>query len=107
MSPSGPQLDPAPQPFTSHSDVLISLAERANHVDRLVAQGADELLFPTIPDGIALVSVGGYGRRQLFPFPMSTCCFSAVTKSFHARTDLKFRRSCNACGTPACASASP
>jgi [protein-PII] uridylyltransferase len=34
----------------------------------LVSQAAADLLFPTIPDGLAVVSVGGYGRRQLFPF---------------------------------------
>jgi [protein-PII] uridylyltransferase len=68
MSPSGQHLHPAPQPFTATSDVLISLAERANQVDQMVSQAADALLFPTIPDGLALVAVGGYGRRQLFPF---------------------------------------
>jgi [protein-PII] uridylyltransferase len=68
MSSSGPHLDPATPPFTAPSDVLISLAERANQVDRLVAEAAGDLLFPTIPDGLALLAVGGYGRRQLFPF---------------------------------------
>jgi [protein-PII] uridylyltransferase len=68
MPLSGPHLDPGPHPFTASSDVLISLAERANQVDRLVAKAADELLFPTIPEGLALVAVGGYGRRQLFPY---------------------------------------
>src|SRR5580704_3515925 len=68
MSSSGPHLDPAAHPFTATSDVLISLAERANQVDRLVEEAAGGLLFPTIPDGLALVAVGGYGRRQLFPF---------------------------------------
>ena len=68
MSASLPHHDPATQAFAAPSDVLISLAERANQVDRLVAAAGDDLLFPTIPDGLALVAVGGYGRRQLFPF---------------------------------------
>jgi [protein-PII] uridylyltransferase len=68
MQPSGLHPYPAQHSFTPTPDVLISLAERASLVDRLVAQAADELLFPTIPDGLALISVGGYGRRQLFPF---------------------------------------
>lgn len=68
MQPSGPHPYPTTQPFTTTSDVLISLAERANLVDRLVSQAAEELLFPTVPEDLAVVSVGGYGRRQLFPF---------------------------------------
>lgn len=68
MPPSGPHPYPTPHPFTAVSDVLISLAERANLVDHLVSQAAAELLFPTIPEGLAVISVGGYGRRQLFPF---------------------------------------
>jgi len=66
MQPSGHY--PAPHPFTATADVLTSLAERASQVDRLVSQAAAELLFPTISEGLALISVGGYGRRQLFPF---------------------------------------
>jgi [protein-PII] uridylyltransferase len=54
--------------FTATTDAPISLAERANAVDRLVVEAAAELLFPTVPDGLAVLSVGGYGRRQLFPF---------------------------------------
>jgi len=68
MSALLPHHDPAPHAFAAPSDVLISLAERANQVDRLVAEAADSLLFPTIPEGLALAAVGGYGRRQLFPF---------------------------------------
>jgi [protein-PII] uridylyltransferase len=68
MQPSGPHPYPAPHPFTATSDVLISLAERASLVDHLVSQTAAELLFPTVPEGLAVISVGGYGRRQLFPF---------------------------------------
>ncbi|MGA2195020.1 MAG: HD domain-containing protein [Bryobacteraceae bacterium] len=48
-------------------DALISLAERAGRVDRAVTEAAEGLLFPAIPAGLALVAVGGYGRRQLFP----------------------------------------
>jgi [protein-PII] uridylyltransferase len=68
MSASLPHRDPAQRAVAAPSDVLISLAERANQVDRMVVEAADSLLFPTVPDGLALAAVGGYGRRQLFPF---------------------------------------
>jgi [protein-PII] uridylyltransferase len=49
-------------------DALISLAERAGRVDHAVTEAAADLLFPVIPAGLALAAVGGYGRRQLFPY---------------------------------------
>ena len=68
MQSVGPSPYPTPPYLSAASDALISLAGRANRVDHLVEQAGGELLFPTIPEGLALVSVGGYGRRQLFPF---------------------------------------
>lgn len=58
----------SPQPFPVTTDALISLAERANLVDHTVAQAAGETLFPAVPEGIAVLATGGYGRRQIFPF---------------------------------------
>ena len=34
----------------------------------MVLQAASELLFPGIGAGVAVLAVGGYGRRQLFPY---------------------------------------
>jgi [protein-PII] uridylyltransferase len=68
MQSAGQQPYPTPQSFTLPSDALISLAERAAWVDHVVVQAATELLFPAVPEGLALLSCGGYGRRQLFPF---------------------------------------
>jgi [protein-PII] uridylyltransferase len=54
--------------FHATADALISLAERAAWVDHVVGEAAAELLFPAVPDGLAVLAAGGYGRRQLFPF---------------------------------------
>ena len=54
--------------FNATTDALISLAERAGAVDRVVWEAAAELLFPAVPEGLAVLAAGGYGRRQLFPF---------------------------------------
>jgi [protein-PII] uridylyltransferase len=47
-----------------YNDSVISLAERTAQVDRLVIESSAELVATS---GIAVLAVGGYGRRQLFP----------------------------------------
>ncbi len=37
-------------------------------MDHVVTEAASSLLFPAAPVGVAVLSVGGYGRRQLFPY---------------------------------------
>jgi [protein-PII] uridylyltransferase len=52
--------------FRATGDWAKLLAARTAAVDALVAGLAEELLFPAAP-AAALVAVGGYGRRELFP----------------------------------------
>src|SRR5689334_7500750 len=47
------------------SDSVMTLAERSAQVDHLVLRTASGLI--STP-GIAVLAVGGYGRRQLFPY---------------------------------------
>jgi [protein-PII] uridylyltransferase len=49
-------------------DPLLALAERTALVDGLVEKAAGDLLWPALPAGMALLAVGGYGRRELFPY---------------------------------------
>ena len=65
---SGGTLDSIQQAFLATGDAMTALAERTAAVDRLVADTAGELLFPSAPTGLALLAVGGYGRRQMFPY---------------------------------------
>jgi [protein-PII] uridylyltransferase len=59
----------APPVLLDSGDAGTALAERSAHVDRLVSAAAAEILFPAFAtDGPALVAVGGYGRRQMFPY---------------------------------------
>jgi len=44
------------------------LAERTAQTDQLIVESAEKLLFPSAGSGLALLAVGGYGRRQLFPY---------------------------------------
>jgi [protein-PII] uridylyltransferase len=52
------------QEFMATGDALTALAERSAQVDRLVLETAARLL----PASAAVLAVGGYGRRQLFPY---------------------------------------
>jgi len=54
--------------FLATGDASTALAERTAQVDAVVCQAAAEILFSEIPSGAALLAVGGYGRRQLFPY---------------------------------------
>src|SRR5258705_12858941 len=60
---------PVSQVFLATGDATAAIAERSAQVDRAVIQAAAETLFSaTGPDAVALLAVGGYGRRQLFPY---------------------------------------
>jgi len=54
--------------FLATGDAATALAVRTAQVDGLVLEAAAELLLPTAPAGLAVLAVGGYGRRQLFPY---------------------------------------
>ena len=54
---------PPPAPET----VQRTLAARTADVDRQVLQAFEQKLGPRAPSGLALVAVGGYGRKELFP----------------------------------------
>jgi [protein-PII] uridylyltransferase len=45
-----------------------ALEERTSAVDAQVTDAWERLLAPAVPAGAALLAVGGYGRRQLFPY---------------------------------------
>ena len=64
-SPSGIAL--IQQAFLETGDSIRAIAERTGQVDRVVTESAAALLFPATPMGLAVLAVGGYGRRQLFP----------------------------------------
>src|ERR1035437_3985795 len=54
--------------FLASGDALTALAERSAEVDRLVMDAAQRPLFPGVTGSAAVLAVGGYGRRQLFPY---------------------------------------
>ena len=62
--PSDDNLANIQRGFLATGDALTALAERSGHVDRLVLDAAARFL----PPAAAVLAVGGYGRRQLFPY---------------------------------------
>src|SRR5215471_4950074 len=65
-APSG-NLSRIQQEFLATGDATRVLAERTAWVDETVCAGAAPLL-AALPAGFSLLAVGGYGRRQLFPY---------------------------------------
>ncbi|MBZ5621259.1 MAG: hypothetical protein LAQ69_21405 [Acidobacteriia bacterium] len=63
--PSSSILATVQKTFLATGDAITALAERTLQVDHLVIDGAAELCRLA---GAAVLAVGGYGRRQLFPF---------------------------------------
>ncbi|MBZ5575059.1 MAG: [protein-PII] uridylyltransferase [Acidobacteriia bacterium] len=55
------------QAFLATGDSLTALAERNAQVDTAVTEAA-AVLFQAAPAGLAVLAVGGYGRRHLFPY---------------------------------------
>jgi [protein-PII] uridylyltransferase len=66
--PSNDGLASVRRDFLATGDAATALAERNAQVDRLVLEAAAGLLLPAAPAGLSVLSVGGYGRRQLFPY---------------------------------------
>ena len=66
--PSSDALASVRRDFLATGDAVTALAERNAQVDRLVLSAAAELLLPAAPAGLAVLAVGGYGRRELFPY---------------------------------------
>jgi [protein-PII] uridylyltransferase len=66
--PSSDGLASIRRDFLASGDAATALAERNAQVDRLVLEAAAGLLIPAAPAGLAVLAVGGYGRRELFPY---------------------------------------
>ncbi len=58
---------PPSSPATNREWTASILSDRTRLVDRLVVAAYSEILAPASPSGLAVLAVGGYGRRELFP----------------------------------------
>ena len=79
-------------------DSLAQLANRTAEVDQLVVGS-----FPARA-GVALAAVGGYGRRELFPYSDIDLLFLAVDDAARDKLREPLSIYLRSPGTPACAS---
>ena len=63
MTPDGIQDD-----FLRTGDWARALAGRTARVDGLVLVAAEQFLLRAVPVGLSVLAVGGFGRRELFPY---------------------------------------
>src|SRR5882724_9862064 len=56
------------QDFFSTGDAAPVLSGLTNVTDQIAVQAYAASLAPAFPDGLALLAVGGFGRRELFPY---------------------------------------
>lgn len=54
--------------FEIYRDPFRLFYQRTHFVDDLVGKTVHEILLPTVKEPFAVVAVGGYGRRELFPY---------------------------------------
>ncbi len=59
--------DPVRQSFFRNGDAAAVLAARSAEVDSLVQRAFESALAPAFAQGMAVLAVGGFGRRELFP----------------------------------------
>src|SRR5579883_3262339 len=65
--PSDPKAIMTQESFLASADAATALAERSASVDHTVLDASRDLL-AAAPEGLAILAVGGYGRRELFPY---------------------------------------
>jgi UTP:GlnB (protein PII) uridylyltransferase len=53
--------------FLSTGDAAVAVTSRTTMVDELVAHAYRSWLSAVYPEGMAVLAVGGYGRRELYP----------------------------------------
>lgn len=64
---SSPEADELRAAFFRDGDAFPVLAGRSAMVEAAVVRSFDEFIAPALPGGAALLAVGGFGRRELFP----------------------------------------
>jgi [protein-PII] uridylyltransferase len=65
---SNPSWDQIQRAFLQTADASLVLARLTELIDGMALQAYEKSLARIFPDGLAMLAVGGFGRRELFPY---------------------------------------
>ena len=88
--------------FAANGSGRAAIAERTQVVDKLACDLWDQHI--STQSGLALVALGGYGRRELFPYSDVDLLFLTENEAHEAGSKSRCAASARKCGTSDCAS---
>jgi len=96
---SSPAWNRIREEFYATGDAAALQNQLTGLIDTLSIEAFDGTLRSSFPKGIAMLAVGGYGRRELFPYSDIDIMILLENESLTATIKDSLSDSCGSCGT--------